>query len=171
MPTSSSTRELRGQRVVLRPPVADDAETLRAIHSTPEVAAWWNLPPERFPFDADPETTYLTIWHEDAMAGFLQFSQEQEPDYRHAWIDLFVDPRRHRTGLGTDAMQTVIRHLVEDLGHHRILIDPAVDNEAAIGCYQKVGFRRVGRMRSAWRDRDGTWRDALLMELVVAPHG
>ena len=44
------------------------------------------------------------------------------------------------------------------------------DNVAAIRCYAKAGFRPVGVMRAAWRDRRGRWRDVLLMELV-APRG
>ena len=44
-------------------------------------------------------------------------------------------------------MRTLGRHLIEDRGHHRLVIDPAVDNAAAIRCYAKVGFRTVGVMR------------------------
>lgn len=55
----------------------------------------------------------------------------------------------------------------EDRGHHRLTIDPAVDDEAAIRCYEKVGFGRVGVMHAYWRDhRTGESRDGLLMELV-----
>lgn len=32
--------------------------------------------------------------------------------------------------------------------------------------YQKAGFAPAGVMRAAWRDPDGRWRDALLMEHV-----
>jgi aminoglycoside 6'-N-acetyltransferase len=39
---------------------------------------------------------------------------------------------------------------------------------AAIRVYEKVGFRRVGVMRSYGRDADGGgWHDGLLMELVA----
>lgn len=159
--------ELPGKHLLLRAPSHADAESLRAIHSAPEVAPWWGLPSERFPFDDDAQTTSLTMFHGGEVAGFIQFTEEPDPDYRHASIDLFVAPRLHRKGLGSDAIATVLRHLVEDLGHHRITIDPAVDNDAAIACYEKIGFRRVGVMRSAWRDPTGRWRDGLLMELVM----
>jgi aminoglycoside 6'-N-acetyltransferase len=61
----------------------------------------------------------------------------------------------------------VARHLIRDLGHHRITIDPAADNEAAIRCYAKVGFRPVGVMRRYERGPDGTWHDGLLMDLLA----
>jgi aminoglycoside 6'-N-acetyltransferase len=106
---------------------------------------------------------------EEKVVGLIQYGEEREPDYRHAWIDLFLDPKEHRKGLGTDAVRTVARHLIEDRGHHRMTIDPAVDNAAAIRSYEKAGFERVGVMRSSWRDPSGVWRDGLLMELVVPP--
>ena len=160
------TLELRGERVVLRVTAPEDAPTLRAVHSEPEVCAWWNLPGEHWPFDDDPETVYLTMWLEGEIAGFIQFTEEPEPEYRHASIDIFVAPAHHRQGLASDAMRTVIRHLVAARGHHRILIDPAADNRAAIACYEKAGFQPVGVMHSAWRDLSGRWRDVLLLELV-----
>ncbi|HEX8759326.1 MAG TPA: hypothetical protein VF734_04960 [Pseudonocardiaceae bacterium] len=39
------------------------------------------------------------------------------------------------------------RHLVRDRSHHRLVIDPAADNEPAIRCYSAVGFRSVGVLR------------------------
>jgi hypothetical protein len=55
-------------------------------------------------------------------------------------------------------------------GHHRITIDPAAENAAAIRAYEKVGFRPVGVMRRYERDVDGDgWHDGLLMELLAGP--
>jgi aminoglycoside 6'-N-acetyltransferase len=61
-----------------------------------------------------------------------------------------------------------VRILIEDRGHHRITIDPAVENTAAIRAYEKAGFLPVGVLRSYERDTGGGgWHDGLLMELVV----
>ena len=89
------------------------------------------------------------------VAGLIQIWEEAEPKYRHAGIDLFLDPRWHGRGLGTEAVRRTLRHLVEDLGHHRVTIDPATTNLAAIRAYEKVGFRRVGVTRRSERDADG----------------
>jgi aminoglycoside 6'-N-acetyltransferase len=60
------------------------------------------------------------------------------------------------------------RYLVDERGHHRLVIDPAADNVAAIRCYSSVGFRPVGVMRSYERDVDGCgWHDGLLMDLLA----
>ena len=63
-------------------------------------------------------------------------------------------------------MRTLAQHLCVDLGHHRLTIDPAVDNAAAIRSYSKVGFRPVGVMRAYERGADDSWHDNLLMDLL-----
>jgi aminoglycoside 6'-N-acetyltransferase len=154
--------------VELRPIAAGDAAELRRVRSTPEVARWWGEPEDDFPQADEPDVTRLVIEVDGRVAGMIQFSEESESKYRHAEVDLFVDPALHGRGLGTEAVRRVVRHLLDERGHHRITIDPAVDNIAAIRTYEKVGFRRVGVMRRYERDVDGAgWHDGLLMELVA----
>lgn len=147
--------------------MGDEAE-LRRIHETPDVMRWWDVPNKGFPWTDDTDATRWTIEVDGAVAGLIQFSQELEPKCRHAGIDLFLDPALHGRGLGTEAVRRVVRHLIDELGYHRITIDPAVDNAAAIRAYEKVGFKPVGVMRRYERDVGGEgWHDGLLMELVV----
>jgi aminoglycoside 6'-N-acetyltransferase len=164
--------ELRGERVLLRPTGAADVEPLRAIRRTREVFDRWGAVEEGFPLGDDPTVTRFTIVVDGEPAGMLQFSEEKDPDARSADVDIFLDPRRHNRGLGTDAMRTIARHLVEDRGHHRLTLSTAVDNARAIRSYEKAGFRPIGVARAAARDpRTGDWGDELMMELVVRPQG
>jgi aminoglycoside 6'-N-acetyltransferase len=87
--------------------------------------------------------------------------------YRHAGIDLFLSQEFQGRGLGTDAVRTLALHLVRDRGHHRLVIDPAADNTAAIRAYEKVGFRPVGVMRRYERLPGGEWHDGLLMDVLA----
>src|SRR3954471_8735896 len=98
--------ELRGERVVLRPMEPDDAPRLREILATPEVARWWGAEPEGFPVEDDPGATRFALLVDGDVAGLVQWAEEEEPDYRHAWIDLFLEPSLHGQGLGTDAVAT-----------------------------------------------------------------
>lgn len=153
--------------LVLRSLAAGDEPELLRIHTTPQVMRWWDVPDERFPWD-EPESTRLTILVDGRVAGLIQYWEETEPKYRHAGIDLFLDPDLHSQGIGTEAVRRTVRHLIDDLGHHRVTIDPAVENAAAVRAYEKAGFRTVGVMRRSERDTDGQgWHDAVLMELVT----
>jgi aminoglycoside 6'-N-acetyltransferase len=153
--------------LILRALAPGDAAELRRIHATPEVARWWDAPPEGFPLTDAPELARLTIEVDGAVAGMIQIYEELDPKYRHASIDLFLDPALHGRGFGAEAVRHAIRHLFEDRGHHRVTIDPALGNAAAVRCYEKVGFRRVGVMRRYERDAGGGWHDGLLMELLA----
>ena len=86
--------------------------------------------------------------------------------YSHAGMDIFLATASHGRGLGAEAIGVLARHLFEERGHHRLTIDPAADNAAAIRAYEKVGFRPVGVMRLYERGPDGVWHDGLLMDLL-----
>jgi RimJ/RimL family protein N-acetyltransferase len=166
---TTTTTELRGKRVVLAPVIADHVPDLRRILLTPDVRRRWRdeAASPGWPFD-DPSAVRYAIVLADAVIGMVQYGEEDEPDYRHASIDIFVDPAAQGRGAGRDAVRTLARHLIDDRGHHRIVIDPAADNEPAIRCYASVGFRPVGRMRAYERDGDGDgWHDGLLMDLLA----
>jgi aminoglycoside 6'-N-acetyltransferase len=168
--TERTERVLHGHAVLLRPTGAADAERLAGILAHPEVARWWG----RFDLDrvrremVDPDdgTVPFAIEANGQVIGLVQYWEEDEPDYRHAGIDIFLHPAWHGQGLGADAVRTVAHHLFADRGHHRITIDPAMENERAIRSYARVGFRPVGVLRRYWRGSDGVWRDALLMDLL-----
>jgi len=158
---------LAGDRVRLLPVTEADVPTLLTILRTPEVSLWWPPDQDLTADLADDETIMFVIEAEDEVVGMIQYWEEQEPDYRHASIDLFLGPKVHRRGYGSDAIRTLARYLFEVRGHHRLTIDPAADNTAAIACYEGVGFRRVGVLRQYWRDHaDGMWRDGVLLDLL-----
>jgi len=163
--------ELRGERVVLRALAEADVARLVDLGAAPAVARWWpGLTAEHLGEKARGEEDGVTGFAVIALGkvvGLVQYHEGDDPEYRHAGIDVFVGVPYQRRGLGTDALRTLVRHLVRDRGHHRVTIDPAADNAAAIRCYERVGFRPVGVMREYWRDVDGVWRDGLLMDLLA----
>jgi len=145
-----------------------DELPLRTILASAEVARWWDEPEPGFPWDDEPEATRFAIEHDGALVGMAQFCEEPTPKYRHAAIDLFLDPTVHGRGIGTEVVRRLVHILVHERGHHRVTIDPASENHAAIRAYEKAGFRRVGVMRGYERDSGGQgWHDGLLMELIA----
>jgi aminoglycoside 6'-N-acetyltransferase len=154
--------------LTLRPLAAADVGELRRIRGTAEVARWWGPLDEDFPLADDPDTTRLVIEVDGAVAGLVQYGEELDPMYRHASIDVFLDPALRGRGHGAEAVRRVALHLVRDRGHHRISIDPAAANTAAIRAYAKVDFKPVGVRRGYERDLvTGEWHDGLLMDLLA----
>jgi aminoglycoside 6'-N-acetyltransferase len=155
---------------VLRPLSADDVPAIAAIQAEPGVAARWGEPDMaelQSKAAGTDEVTAFAIVVDGETVGLIQYHEEDDPMYRHAGIDLFLSEHVHGQGLGTDAVRTLARHLVVDRGHHRLTIDPAADNAAAIRAYEKAGFRPVGVMRQYERLPGGDWHDGLLMDLLA----
>lgn len=164
---TASDTSLRGALVTLRPATPHDRSALMTILDEPEVARWWRRAEWERLNEDDAAVFAVTVG--DEVAGCIQYSEETDPDYRSAAIDIFLSTRRQGRGLGADALRTLMDHLVADRGHHRLTVDPAAANARAIHVYEKLGFRRVGVLRRYERGQDGVWRDGLLMEYVVEP--
>ncbi len=164
--------EIRGDLLSLVTTVEADRAEINRIRATPEVWLRWRGDDLDAKFDenlADAETHQLTIRdRQETIVGMVQFWEEDDPEYRHAGIDIFIDPSAHRSGLGAGTLRTLISWLIDERGYHRVTIDPAADNDAAIACYASVGFRSVGLLRQYERQPDGTWADGLLMDLLAA---
>jgi aminoglycoside 6'-N-acetyltransferase len=181
--------------VTLRPVTDADRPRLFAVLDEPEVARWWRRDEWERIVTSDAVSFAVEVAHDVAVevavdgvtavegdvaaargdiaevqtdvAGMIQFEEESDPDYKSASIDIFLTTALHSRGLGRDAVRTLARYLIGERGHHRITMDPAVGNERAIRSYAAVGFRPVGVMRQYERVQDGTYRDALLMELIA----
>jgi aminoglycoside 6'-N-acetyltransferase len=171
MATTRPLPILRGERVLLRPIREDDAAVLVALLAEPAVAAWWQgWDAERVQRDLVAEQEWevvLAIEVEGAVVGFLLVGEEEEPEYRHASLDIALATAHHGRGIGREAMALAIEHLIAERGHHRFTIDPAAANERAIRGYARLGFKPVGVMRRYERGADGTWHDGLLMDLLA----
>jgi aminoglycoside 6'-N-acetyltransferase len=162
--------ELHGERAVLRPLREGDTARLREIRAEPEVLKWWGAIEDGFPMSDEPGTVRFTILLDGGVAGMVQYREEPEPDYRHADIDIFIASEHHDGGLGTDALKTIVRHLNEDHGHHRVTIGTSVRNHRAARSYEKAGFRLIGVTHLSGKDLiTGEWEDELVMELVRDP--
>jgi aminoglycoside 6'-N-acetyltransferase len=171
---------LEGDLVRLRPVTGADLPALLAILEEPEVARWWRRAEWERVDEKDAVTLAIELRTAGAMAGAggaaagvgpvagcIQYSEETDPDYFSAAVDIFVGTAAQGRGVGSDAMRTLLAWLVDVRGHHRVTVDPAAENARAIHVYGGLGFLPVGVLRRYERVEGDVWRDALLMELLA----
>ncbi len=161
---------LRGDRVRLRSLTSSDGGWILATLLEPAVAEWWpgytaQMVQSEILEGEDGE--WLAVESGGSEIGIVGWSEEPTPEYRSAGIDVSLGSGWRDRGLGTDTVRTLARWLIEERGHHRITIDPAVTNARAIRCYERVGFRPVGIMRQYERLPSGEYRDGLLMDMLA----
>jgi aminoglycoside 6'-N-acetyltransferase len=157
---------LRCDRVLLRPLEERDVDALAAVIERPGVIEWWGRPADARS-DLQLGGDAFAIEVDGSLAGWLGFHEELDPQYRHAGMDIFLALEFQGRGLGPAALRLLARWLIDERGHHRITIDPALANERAIRAYAAIGFKPVGVMRRYERGPDGRWRDGLLMDLLA----
>ncbi len=139
-----------------------------AIVARPGVSEWWG-PMEDAAHTREGivnDGTAFSIEIDGALAGWLGFNEETEPDHRYASLDIFLAPAYQNQRLGPAALRLAAEWLFAERGHHRLTIDPACANARAIRAYAAVGFRPVGAMRRYERGADGRWHDNLLMDML-----
>jgi RimJ/RimL family protein N-acetyltransferase len=76
-----------------------------------------------------------------------------------------IHPRYRGRKLGDDVARMFQRHLLVDLGFHRIELQIYGFNERAIAHAERSGFVREGVKRKAYF-RHGEWQDAVLFSLL-----
>lgn len=140
----ASVPQLTGQLATLVPLAPEHVPELLRILSTPEVRRYWGDERERPGWPFDDDSTRFAVMRADRVLGMVQFYEEDDLRYRHASLDIFLDPEVHNRGIGRDVVSTVARYLFDERGHHRVVIDPAADNDAAVRAYTAAGFRVVG---------------------------
>jgi aminoglycoside 6'-N-acetyltransferase len=161
---------LQGQRVRLRPLAPEHLAPLAELMQAPSVVEWWgHFDEERLREELldYPSVGAFAVEFEGRLVGVVDYYEVAYPQNYHATLDIAMGSAYQGLGLGSDALRILIDYLVKERGHHRLTIDPSVENLAAVRCYEKLGFERVGIMHKCDRAPDGRWRDGVLLELVV----
>lgn len=98
-------------------------------------------------------------------AGALAFEVANRRS-RIAWLHaVMLDPAYRGRGLAERAVRLVTRHLIRDLGFHRVQLEVYGFNERAQRLFERAGFVREGAKRKAYWRHDA-WHDGVLFGLV-----
>jgi RimJ/RimL family protein N-acetyltransferase len=76
-----------------------------------------------------------------------------------------IDPAERGKGFGASAARALQRHVIGELGFHRIQMEIYAFNERALSHAEHAGWVREGVRRKAYW-RDGAWVDGVLFGIV-----
>ena len=167
---------LHGDRVALRPFELDDVARLQVWFDDPEVRLGWDdeeatrsradLEREMRPAitGEDHETHWFVIQEGDAPVGALHLHLSEH--HHNAEIDILIgEAEAHDRGLGSDAIETIMRYVFDELACHRLWLITSANNPRAIRCYEKCGLQREGVLREAGFQA-GVHVDGIIMSIL-----
>ena len=99
-------------------------------------------------------------------AGMLGFHVANERSRIARLERLAIHPRFRGRRLADEAARLFQRHLLRELGYHRLELEIYAFNERACAHAERVGFTREGRKRKAYL-KDGEWVDSVLYALLA----
>jgi RimJ/RimL family protein N-acetyltransferase len=116
--------------------------------------------------EAEPDRFGLFVIEADgAPAGTVDFELVNRRSSIASVGGLAVHPGFRGRGIGVDAARELHRHLVFELGIHRLQMEIYGFNERAIAHAERAGWIREGVRRRAYRRDDG-WVDGVLFGLT-----
>lgn len=121
---------------------------------------------------------FPNYWNIDAFNDFFSISGTQavlacvpDPAGMAVWrvqgeqadiITIAVRPAFRRQGLGA-AMLEYMMGEIQGKGANNLFLDVEEGNTAAIGLYERYGFVQLNRRKLYYRQKDGSYTDALVM--------
>jgi len=121
--------------------------------------------------EADPEAFGVFVVEVDeARAGTMRFERANRRSRIADLGGLAIHPDFRGRKISDQAARLFQRHLLDDLGFHRLQLEIYGFNERAIAHAQRSGFTREGVRRKAyWRNDE--WVDGVLYGLVAEDLG
>lgn len=105
------------------------------------------------------------IWSGEDFIGVCGL-HAPKPIYRSWELRIIIhDPSALGKGIGTEATALLTDYAFNRLNAHRVWLGVNVENEAAVKCYRKVGYREEGRLRDEIYSH-GSYRDVFRMSIL-----
>ena len=161
--------------VTLRRATADDVQFLVELLTDADVAPFLAVvrasTPEAVGAEIDrserePDTFGVLVVELDGEpAGTVTWERVNRRSRIASVGGLAIAPRLRGRGVGVDAARALQRHLIRDVGFHRIQMEVYGFNERSLRHAERAGWVREGLRRKAYW-RDGEWVDGVLFGLV-----
>jgi RimJ/RimL family protein N-acetyltransferase len=170
---------LRGELVDLRAVERSDAALIHGWLDDPELMRWWGFGVSAVSLAAvqlrieqwvaDEVTwghpvAFIGETLEGAPVGMVVLSDMQPVD-RTCELSLFINKSKRGSGLGGDAIETILDAVCGQWNLHRVTARSEAANKRAHDFFIRHGFQPEGRLREA-RFIDGGWSDILIFGRV-----
>ena len=185
VPTTQTTdadttfTERQSQRLRLRRFRPEDAATLAAYRSDPEVARHqsWHAP---FPVEAAERfIASLEQDHPDTPGEWFQLALVElstgehvgdvglhtDEDGRTATVGITLARSAQGRGLATEALTLLLDYLFVERGKHRVMADCDPRNEPVVALLERVGMRREAHHLASYWD-GSTWTDEFVYAVL-----
>lgn len=115
---------------------------------------------------AEPDAFGLLVFVVDGeRVGTVTWEQVNRRSRIASVAGFVIDPGHRGQGIGDEAARALQRHLVRELGFHRLQMEIYGFNDGALRHAERAGWVREGVRRKAYW-RDGTWVDGILFGFV-----
>lgn len=147
---------VKGERgIIIRPAASGDTKRMWEIDQLcfdPDIAYPMDFIYYHLLVLRDPA---FCAWDGDTMVGFVLTAMEERREGSIVTIDL-IDQYRRR-GIGSQLIGMAERALAAR-GARKIVLQVAVENESAIGFYEKHGYARGRLLKSYYGKKKDAWR-------------
>jgi aminoglycoside 6'-N-acetyltransferase len=137
-----------GERTRLRPATPADLDLLERWFADPEVYAHWGGKPlgreeiaAKYTGARSPSVEAFIVEAGGEPVGYIQYDDG-------GGIDTFLAPAARGKGLAVDAVDALVRHLMDEERWRRVTVDPLLTNPRAIAFWFRAGFRPVGGLQT-----------------------
>ncbi len=169
---------LEGKITNLRPLDIEDLEDALRWVNDREVTLW--LTSLRYPMARKDEQKWIDDALANSFAEGVRLAIETRdgkhigginvhrtnPEDRKAGLGIMIGEKDHwSNGYGTDAVLALLKLAFDEMNLHRVWLHVFPDNERAIACYLKCGFREEGRLRQEVF-QDGRYYDVIVMGVL-----
>jgi len=112
---------------------------------------------------------FIVAEHDNAIVGYVMCRVERSMGYINRFfpkkvghiVSIAVRPEYRRRGIGTKLMKEAIKKLKEVYGVKEVYLEVRVSNEPAIRLYEKLGFKKVRRLKYYYLDGEDAWLMAM----------
>ena len=174
MRLSGRAKKLVGERIELRRHARENYRLYGEWYGDPEI--WrltsWAASPlspsaverlfEERELSSTDDAFAIHLKGEEEPIGVISLMNISEANDSAELSVIVGHPEDRHQGYGAEAIALILRYGFEDLGLNRVSLSVFEFNEDAISTYDKLGFRKEGRLRKAVK-RDDAFHDAILM--------